>query len=79
MQQAGLRNDQVSQVRGFADQHLRNPKDALDPRNRRVSIIVQYINMDPADAAADGKDDKESEAGKSSTAGEKESPPASKK
>ena len=47
MQQSGLRADQVSQVRGFADQHLRNPKDPLDPSNRRVSIIVQYINTQP--------------------------------
>jgi hypothetical protein len=44
MQQAGLRPDQVSQVRGFADQRLRNLKDALDPANRRVSIIVQYTS-----------------------------------
>jgi chemotaxis protein MotB len=44
MQQSGLRLDQVSQVRGFADQRLRNLKDPLDPANRRISIIVQYIN-----------------------------------
>jgi chemotaxis protein MotB len=50
MQQAGLRDDQVSQVRGFADQRLRSPNDPLDPSNRRVSIIVQYINTDPGDA-----------------------------
>ncbi len=43
MQQAGLRADQVSQVRGFADQRLRNTKEPLDPANRRISIIVQYI------------------------------------
>jgi chemotaxis protein MotB len=45
MQQAGLRPDQVSQVRGFADQRLRNPKDPIDPSNRRISIIVQYLNQ----------------------------------
>lgn len=44
MQQSGLRGDQISQVRGFADQRLRNLKDPLDPSNRRVSIIVQYID-----------------------------------
>jgi chemotaxis protein MotB len=43
MQQAGLRADQVSQVRGFADQSLRNKADPLDASNRRISIIVQYI------------------------------------
>lgn len=43
MQQSGLRADQVSQVRGFADQRLRVASDALDPSNRRISVIVQYI------------------------------------
>jgi chemotaxis protein MotB len=44
MQQGlGLRSDQVTQVRGFADQRLRNVKDPLDPSKRRISIIVQYL------------------------------------
>jgi chemotaxis protein MotB len=42
MQEDGLRPDQVSQVRGFADQQLRIPGDPEDPSNRRVSIIVRY-------------------------------------
>ena len=43
MQQNGVRDDQVSQVRGYADQRLRNQKDSLDPSNRRISLIVQYM------------------------------------
>jgi len=46
MMQTGLRADQVSQVRGFADQLLRKPQDALDPSNRRISVIVQYLKPD---------------------------------
>jgi chemotaxis protein MotB len=46
MQQLGLRSDQVSQVRGFADQRLRTPKDPLEPSNRRISIIVQYLGSE---------------------------------
>jgi chemotaxis protein MotB len=46
MQLNGIREDQVSQVRGYADQRLRNSKDALDPSNRRISLIVQYIETD---------------------------------
>ena len=42
MQQDGLGLQQVAQVRGFADQLLRKPKDPLDPSNRRISLIVQY-------------------------------------
>jgi chemotaxis protein MotB len=43
MQQSGLRHDQVSQVRGYSDQKLRKPSDPLDPSNRRITLIVQYI------------------------------------
>jgi len=35
-----LPNGRLSEVRGYADTRLRFPKDPLDPRNRRVSIIV---------------------------------------
>ena len=43
MQENGIREDQVSQVRGFADQRLRKPDAPLDPANRRISLIVQYL------------------------------------
>src|SRR5277367_6223299 len=39
----GLRASQVSQVRGFADQRLRDSLHPYDPSNRRVSLIVQYL------------------------------------
>ena len=51
MQQSGVRADQVSQVRGFADQRLRNPKEPLEASNRRISIIVQYLSSESADDA----------------------------
>ena len=47
MQQHGLRADQVAQVRGFADQQPRNAKDASDPANRRITVIVQYVDQKP--------------------------------
>ena len=43
VQANGIRADQITQVRGFADQRLRKPDDPLDPANRRISMIVQYI------------------------------------
>jgi chemotaxis protein MotB len=43
MQGAGLRADQVKQVRGFADQRLRLAQNPEDPSNRRISLIVQYL------------------------------------
>jgi len=50
MQQSGLRVDQVTQVRGYADQRLRKPGEPLDPSNRRISVIVQYVVKDHAPA-----------------------------
>ena len=44
MQEQGLGPKQVSQVRGYADQMLRTPASPLDPANRRISVIVQYLN-----------------------------------
>jgi chemotaxis protein MotB len=62
MQANGIRIDQVRQVRGFADQRLRKPEAPLDPANRRISVIVQYIIKN------DGEDD-----GKLPAAGEAKS------
>jgi chemotaxis protein MotB len=49
----------VTQVRGFADQRLRKPKEPEDPANRRISVIVEYRKKEaelaeaaPAGAAA---------------------------
>ena len=72
MQQAeGLRPDQVSQVRGFADQRLRNAKNPLDPANRRISIIVQYMSSNSDDPETPGKDGKGAVEGKPPAVGVK--------
>jgi len=42
MQSSGLRPNQVLQVRGYADQQLRDPAHPEDASNRRVSVIVLY-------------------------------------
>jgi chemotaxis protein MotB len=52
MQARGIRADQVTQVRGFADQRLRKPEAPLDPANRRISVIVQYIVRNPEEEDA---------------------------
>jgi chemotaxis protein MotB len=41
MQQDGVRTDQVSQVRGYADQLLHVKTNPYDPSNRRISILVK--------------------------------------
>ena len=41
MEKAGLRPQQLLEVRGYADRQLRNAGDPFDARNRRVSILVR--------------------------------------
>jgi chemotaxis protein MotB len=41
LQQDGVRSDQVTQVRGYADQFLRVKSNPYDPSNRRISILVK--------------------------------------
>lgn len=59
IQENGVRPDQVSQVRGYADQRLRDPENPEDASNRRISMIVQYVMKNVADedekAGAEGE------------------------
>ena len=43
MQASGVRANQVAQVRGFADQRLRDAGNPYNASNRRISLIVQYL------------------------------------
>jgi len=46
LESAGVRRDQIRQVRGFADRMLRNTDNPFDIHNRRVSIIVLFDRGD---------------------------------
>jgi chemotaxis protein MotB len=72
IQENGVRADQVSQVRGYADQRLRDREHPEDASNRRISMIVQYVmkNTDEDDdkkPGAEGEGDK----GEAAKVGEK--------
>ncbi|MFZ0784472.1 MAG: flagellar motor protein MotB [Candidatus Acidiferrales bacterium] len=54
LQSHGVRADQVVEVRGFADMLPRNPGNPLDPANRRISVIVKYLDQQPGDKEATG-------------------------
>jgi chemotaxis protein MotB len=82
MQANGVMPNQVIQVRGFADQRLKKVKDPLDPANRRISVIVQYLEK-PGDAdaakpsdAAEANATGEAPPSKPSAAGEEKTPEA---
>jgi chemotaxis protein MotB len=46
MEKSGLWAGQVKGIRGYADTSLRVADKPLDPRNRRVSVIVQHVWRD---------------------------------
>ncbi|HEV2487418.1 MAG TPA: flagellar motor protein MotB [Terracidiphilus sp.] len=45
LQQGGVRSDQVTQVRGYADQFLRVKNNPYDPSNRRISMLVKNASV----------------------------------
>jgi chemotaxis protein MotB len=53
LQQDGVRTDQVTQVRGYADQMLRIKNNPTDPSNRRISILVKNDNEKVTTLSAD--------------------------
>src|SRR5579862_4236951 len=61
MQGNGIGPDQITQVRGFADQRLRKPENPLDPSNRRISIIVQYLEKNSDEEESKDKEESGSE------------------
>jgi chemotaxis protein MotB len=38
----GLQDNQIEEIRGYADSHLKDREDPLNAINRRISIIVKY-------------------------------------
>jgi chemotaxis protein MotB len=52
LQQGGVGLSQISQVRGYADQKLHVLSNPLDPSNRRISLIVQWVTADGPSANA---------------------------
>jgi chemotaxis protein MotB len=51
LQQHGMENSRFAQVRGFADQMPRSHTDPMDASNRRVTLIVRWVELPDGDAA----------------------------
>lgn len=47
LESAGISPDRIGGVRGLADRKLRVPEDPLDPRNRRISILIPFSDTTP--------------------------------
>lgn len=43
--ESGLASNQVDEIRGYADNRLRDPKNPFDIVNRRISIIVKFSQL----------------------------------
>lgn len=52
MQDHGIHPDQVKQIRGFADESLRDAAHPDSPSNRRVTLIIQYQKASPEPEAS---------------------------
>lgn len=79
MQSNGMRPDQVTQVRGFADQSLRDPAHPDDGSNRRVSLVIQYQPPKAEDEkpeAGEKPEDPKQETASSENHGATKPPPA---
>jgi chemotaxis protein MotB len=46
LEENGLRKDQITEVRGYADRYLRQPDKPLDFSNRRVNILVALLKKE---------------------------------
>ncbi|HTW21971.1 MAG TPA: flagellar motor protein MotB [Candidatus Baltobacteraceae bacterium] len=78
LQSHGVRSDQVVEVRGFANMLPRNQKDPFDPANRRISVIVKYLDQQPGDSGPAAAAEPGAPTGSSSKAGESAPPVAAK-
>jgi chemotaxis protein MotB len=52
LENKGLWSGQVSGVNGFSDRRLRTPENPFDISNRRVSILVKFLDQQDADSKA---------------------------
>lgn len=52
LEQAGMPENRISQVRGFADQRLLMKNDPTNPANRRISVIVRNPGLDRDEGGA---------------------------
>ncbi|MEP6494638.1 MAG: flagellar motor protein MotB [bacterium] len=50
LETSGLSPVRILEVRGMADRQLRNPENPLDPRNRRITILLPFTTANPADS-----------------------------
>ena len=74
MERGGLHAGQVRGVRGYADRQLRVADAPLDPRNRRVSVIVEHLYQDAA-ACRRGSASSPTAGGKPASPGQPAAPP----
>jgi chemotaxis protein MotB len=58
MQNSGLRAGQVMEVRGYADSKLRDPRRPTSAINRRVSILINYVEPPGSTPDEDGGEEK---------------------
>ena len=50
LERAGVRPERVKEIRGYGDTKLRNADDPNAPENRRISILLPFMQVEPEKA-----------------------------
>ena len=79
LQLDGVGKSQISQVRGYADQLLRVKNDPMDPTNRRISLIVQWLQAPATPTAQEGQSGKTEQGAETKEGSSKETASATAK
>jgi chemotaxis protein MotB len=69
LQEDGLEASRVSEVRGFADQMPRAGANPMDPSNRRIALVVKWVELPGADGGPKAADEKDKAGGDTTAAG----------
>ena len=64
LEEAGLGAGRISEVRGYADTHLRRPETPMAAENRRISLLLPFSQIAPPVPQAPGDSDRTGSVGK---------------
>ncbi len=76
LESGGVRRDQICEVRGLADTRLRRPSDPMADSNRRVSVIVRFMDIPATPTSPGEKAAEEAKAAPGDAHGTEQSPAA---
>jgi chemotaxis protein MotB len=52
LESSGVSSSRIAEVRGYADRHLKHPDNPLDPHNRRMSLLLPFLDLSEPEGIA---------------------------